>query len=67
MKKAKNVNEFAEEIKSGLDSIMGQTYYKCKSSDPEIAAEARQINSDARSCLVLLERLVSECKRRKTL
>ncbi len=63
MKRVKNVTEQAEEIKVLLEGIMSQTFYKCKSEDPEVRAEANEINSAAHRCSVLVDRLVYECKR----
>tara|TARA_Y100000593_G_C4162990_1_gene262984 strand:+ start:118 stop:315 length:198 start_codon:yes stop_codon:yes gene_type:complete len=64
MKKVKNADELKEEIKGLLDSIMSQTFYKCKHGDPQVRADANEINSTAHRCSILLDRFTSELKRK---
>ena len=66
MKQAtKNVNKYAEEIKEIFNTIMSTTIYSCKNSDPQIASEAREINSGAHKGSKLVDRLISEYRREK--
>ena len=53
-------------IKEKLDSIMSLTFYDCKSSDPEVAARARNLNTLAHQCTKELDRLVSDSKKQKS-
>lgn len=61
----KNVNKYSEEITEIFNSIMALTIRNCRNSDPQISAEAREINTEAYKGSKLIEKLLSEYKREK--
>jgi hypothetical protein len=61
-----NVKKRAKKIKEKLDSIMSLTFHDCKSSDPEVAAQAQNLNTLAHQCTKELEKLVSDCKKQES-
>ena len=53
-------------IKQKLESIMSLTFCDCRSSDPEVAAQAQNLNSLAYQCSKELDKLVSDCKKQES-
>ena len=60
-----NAKKRMKMIKENLEEIMRQTIQDCKSSDPEVASKARQINSLAHDCSKDLDKLISDMKKPK--
>ena len=60
-----SVEKRADLIKKKLESIMDQSFRQCKSSNPETASLAREVNTLAHECSLDMDKLISEHRRRE--
>lgn len=57
-----NAEKRALKIKAKLEAIMTQTFYDCKSENPELASKANSINTLAHECTKEVDKLLSQFK-----